>query len=295
MEITSSVVCYLFCRVSLGLVPSLMEKLMDILTKIVAKKQERLALAKEILPLEKLREQCVKNRHAGRFYAALAKPGVNIIAEIKKASPSKGLICKDFDPIAIAKDYQEGGAAAISVLTEEDFFQGSLEILKSVRKVVDLPLLRKDFIIEPYQVYEASLSGADAFLLIAALLETEQMIELAELGQELGLDALVEIHTEQELEKVLNSKLTIIGVNNRNLKTFTVDLATSLQLATLMPKEAIWVSESGINTSTDIEKLQKVGYKAFLVGEQLMRASQPKAALIELLGTKTLKITENLM
>lgn len=295
MEITSSVVCYLFCRVSLGLVPSLMEKLMDILTKIVAKKQERLALAKEILPLEKLREQCVKNRHAGRFYVALAKPGVNIIAEIKKASPSKGLICKDFDPIAIAKDYQEGGAAAISVLTEEDFFQGSLEILKSVRKVVDLPLLRKDFIIEPYQVYEASLSGADAFLLIAALLETEQMIELAELGQELGLDALVEIHTEQELEKVLNSKLTIIGVNNRNLKTFTVDLATSLQLATLMPKEAIWVSESGINTSTDIEKLQKVGYKGFLVGEQLMRASQPKAALIELLGTKTLKITENLM
>ncbi len=264
---------------------------MDILTKIVAKKQERLALAKEILPLEKLREQCVK-RPAGRFHAALAKPGVNIIAEIKKASPSKGLICKGFDPIAIAKGYQEGGGAAISVLTEEDFFQGSLEILKAIRKSVDLPLLRKDFIIDPYQVYEASLSGADAFLLIAALLDNEQMVELAQLGQELGLDALVEIHTEQELEKVLNSKLGIIGVNNRNLKTFTVDLTTSLQLASLMPKEAIWVSESGINTSADIETLQAVGYKAFLVGEQLMRANQPKMALMELLSVKALGIAE---
>lgn len=255
---------------------------MDILEKIVAKKKERLILAKEKLPLERLRQECIK-RSAGRFYAALAKPGTNIISEIKKASPSKGLICKDFNPTAIAQAYKEGGAAAISVLTEEDFFQGSLEILKSVRHSVELPLLRKDFIIEPYQVYEASYNGADAFLLIAALLETQEMVELALLGEELGLDALVEIHTEQELEKVLNSKLKIIGVNNRNLKTFNVDLETSIKLASLMPKEAIWVSESGINTALDIERLKKVGYKAFLVGEQLMRASDPKMALSELL------------
>lgn len=260
---------------------------MDILTKIVAKKQEKLTLAKEKIPLEKLREEC-NRQPAGRFYSALAKEGTNIIAEIKKASPSKGLICKDFDPVSIAKAYKEGGAAAISVLTEEDFFQGSLEILKMVHSVVDLPLLRKDFIIEPYQVYEASYFGAAAFLLIAALLETDQMLELAELGKELGLDALVEIHTEQELEKVLNSKLRIIGVNNRNLKTFTVSLDTSLNLSSLMPKDAIWVSESGINTVADIEKLQGVGYKAFLIGEQLMRASQPKIALSELLKVNTL-------
>jgi indole-3-glycerol phosphate synthase len=264
---------------------------MDILEKIVAKKQERLIAAKKALPLEKLQEQCAK-RSAGRFYNALAKKGTNIIAEIKKASPSKGLICKDFEPVLIAKAYKEGGASAISVLTEEDFFQGSLEILKKVRVAVDLPILRKDFIIDPYQIYEAAFVGADAFLLIAALLETEEMIELAALGEELGLDSLVEIHTEQELEKVLNSKLKIIGVNNRNLKTFTVNLDTSINLASLMPQEAIWVSESGINTALDIEKLKKAGYKAFLVGEQLMRSSDPKMALLELLQVNKFGMTQ---
>lgn len=258
---------------------------MDILTKIVAKKQERLIVAKEKLPLTELRKQCDK-RPAGRFEKALRRSGVNIIAEIKKASPSKGVICENFNPTEIARQYKEGGAAAISILTEEDFFQGSLDILKAVRKIVDLPILRKDFIVDEYQVYEAAKAGADAFLLIAALLEKSQIIELIELGEELGLDALVEIHTEQELEKVLNSSIKIIGVNNRNLKDFVVDLRTSLHLSTVMPKNAVWVSESGINTQEDIKGLQAVGYQAFLIGEQLMRNTQPKEGLIELLGRK---------
>ncbi len=258
---------------------------MDILTKIVAKKQERLLAAKEKLPLIELRKQC-DSRPAGRFEKALSQPKINIIAEIKKASPSKGVICEDFNPVEIAKQYKEGGASAISILTEEDFFQGSPEILKNVRKIIDLPILRKDFIFDEYQVYEAAHMGADAFLLIAAMLEKQQVIELIELGKELGLDALVEIHTEQELEKVLNSSINIIGVNNRNLKNFVVDLGTSLSLSKIMPKNTIWVSESGINTQADIQQLQTAGYQAFLIGEQLMRNTSPRDGLVELLGKK---------
>src|SRR5262249_33912204 len=149
---------------------------------------------------------------------------INVIAEIKRASPSKGVIRADFDPVKIAREYEEAGAAAISVLTEEDFFQGSLEILRSVRRTVEVPLLRKDFIVDEYQVYEAAWAGADAFLLIAAALEGDRISALSALGAELGLDALVEVHTAQELEKVLNCKAPIIGVNNRNLRTFEVDL-----------------------------------------------------------------------
>ncbi len=260
---------------------------MDILTKIVAKKQERLIVAKKKMPLDELKEKCVKRSEA-RFYSALIKPQVNIIAEIKKASPSKGIICENFNPTTIAKDYENGGASAISVLTEEDFFQGSLDILKAVRNAVRLPILRKDFIFDSYQVYEAALAGADAFLLIAAILEEKEIIELVELGKEFGLDALVEIHSEQELEKVLNSQVKIIGVNNRNLKNFTVDIDVSLQLAKRMPKDAIWISESGINNVVDITKLQEVGYHAFLIGEQLMRSQKPKEALQELLLKKHL-------
>lgn len=260
---------------------------MDILNKIIAKKRERLILAKEKMPLDELKEKCVK-RDKARFYNALIKSQVNIIAEIKKASPSKGIICENFDPTMIAKDYENGGASAISVLTEEDFFQGSLDILKNVRNTVKLPILRKDFIFDPYQVYEAALVGADVFLLIAAILEEKEIIELVELGIELGLDALVEIHSEQELEKVLDSQIKIIGVNNRNLKNFTVDIDVSLQLAKRMPKNAIWVSESGINNVADITKLQEVGYHAFLIGEQLMRSQKPKEALQELLPKKHL-------
>ena len=257
---------------------------MDILTKIINVKRQRIAAARAAYPLERLQADCAKRGAAGRFGAAISRPDrVNIIAEIKKASPSKGLICADFDPVRIAKEYTDSGAAAISVLTEEDFFQGSLEIFRSVRQVTDLPLLRKDFIVDPYQVYEAASSGADAFLLIAAVLEAVEIRELSALGAELGLEALVEVHTAQELEKVLNSRAAIIGVNNRNLKTFEVDLDTSIRLAATAPANVVLVSESGINTAEDIRRLRGAGYQAFLVGEQLMRSSKPGAALEALL------------
>jgi indole-3-glycerol phosphate synthase len=258
---------------------------MDILTKIINVKRERVAEARAAYPLARLQADCAKRRAPGRFRAAIGRPDrINIIAEIKKASPSKGLICADFDPVKIAKEYTASGAAAISVLTEEDFFQGSLEIFRSVRQVTDLPLLRKDFIVDPYQVYEAASAGADAFLLIAAVLEADEIEALLALGTELGLEALIEVHTAQELEKVLNSRASIIGVNNRNLKTFEVDLDTSIRLAALAPTDAVLVSESGINTAEDIRRLRGSGYHAFLVGEQLMRSSKPGAALEALLN-----------
>ena len=257
---------------------------MDILSKIVKKKRERIAEAKAAYPPALLLRECSGKRAGGRFREAICRSDrINIIAEIKKASPSKGLICADFDPVKIGKEYTAAGAAAISVLTEEDFFQGSLDILRSVRKITDLPLLRKDFIIDEYQIYEAAIAGADAFLLIASLLESEQITALSALGAELGLDSLVEVHTAQELEKVINSRALIIGVNNRNLKTFEVDLNTSIDLARRAPSGAVLVSESGINTADDIERLGNAGYHAFLVGEQLMRSGSPGAALGELL------------
>jgi indole-3-glycerol phosphate synthase len=256
---------------------------MDILTKNIEKKRRRIAEAKAVCSLDELKGRCV-SRPAGRFRAAIEQQDrINIIAEIKRASPSKGLICPDFDPVRIALEYTASGAAAISVLTEEDHFAGSLDILRAVRKVSSVPVLRKDFIIDEYQVYEAAEAGADAFLLIAALLEADRIDALSEVGAELGLDALVEVHTAHELEKVLNSSASIIGVNNRNLKTFEVDLNTSIRLAALAPQTSILVSESGINTADDIEMLRDAGYRAFLVGEQLMRSSSPGAALKALL------------
>ena len=257
---------------------------MDILEQIVAKKRLRLAQAQQKYSLTELKAH-LQPRSGQRLYQALSQPGVNIIAEIKRASPSKGLICKDFDPLAIAQTYQAAGAVAISILTEEDYFQGSLEILKAVRAVVTLPILRKDFIFDEYQVYEAAQAGADAFLLIAALLTPKQMTNLIHLGNELGLDALVEVHTATELTAVLTCPATIIGINNRNLKTFQVDLNTSLELAKISPKAMMLVSESGINNASDIAQLQPAGFKAFLVGEQLMRASNPGQALQALISS----------
>ncbi|MEW6734332.1 MAG: indole-3-glycerol phosphate synthase TrpC [Acidobacteriota bacterium] len=256
---------------------------MDILTKIVEVKRKRLAAAQAACPLVHLQKQC-RQQASGRFQAAIArKDRINIIAEIKKASPSKGLIRADCNPLTIAQEYQAAGAAAISILTEEDFFQGSLDTLRAVREHTELPLLRKDFIFDEYQVYEAAAAGADAFLLIAAMLSETEIINLAALGNELGLAALVEVHTAQELEKVLNSQQSIIGVNNRDLRTFEVDLNTSLRLAKQAPKEVLLVSESGINTTADIERLRAAGYQAFLIGEQLMRAESPGTALTALL------------
>lgn len=257
---------------------------MDILEQIVAKKRVRLAQAQQEYPLTELKSH-LQTRPGQRLYQALSQPGINIIAEIKRASPSKGLIREDFDPLAIAQEYQAAGAAAISVLTEQDYFQGSLEILKAVREVVTLPILRKDFIFDEYQVYEAAQAGADAFLLIAAMLTPQQITNLIHLGKELGLDALVEVHTVAELTAVLTCPATIIGVNNRNLKTFQVDLNISLELAKIAPKDMILVSESGINNADNIAQLQPAGFKAFLVGEQLMRASSPGQALKTLISS----------
>jgi indole-3-glycerol phosphate synthase len=262
---------------------------MDILSKIIAIKRQRVDAARAACPMENLCKSCPTDRSPGRFRAAIERADrINVIAEIKKASPSKGLICADFDPVKIAKEYTVSGAAAISVLTEEDFFQGSLDIFRAVREVTNLPLLRKDFIFDKYQVYEAAAAGADAFLLIAAILESEEITALSKLGAELGLDALVEVHTAQEMEKVVNCKAPIIGVNNRNLKTFEVDLDTSIGLARQTPTGTVLVSESGINTFSDIVRLRSAGYHAFLVGEQLMRASNPGAALQSLISNDSI-------
>ncbi len=217
------------------------------------------------------------------FAAALRRRDrVNVIAEIKQRSPSKGIICEDFDPVRIAESYASGGAGALSVLCEEDFFGGSLEHLEAVRGV-GLPLLRKDFIFDTYQLYESRVAGADAVLLIVALLEDDLLARLIGLANELGLDALVELHSADEMMRAARAGASIIGINNRDLTTFNVDLDTSIQLAPLAPEDAILVSESGINTGSDIRRLRSAGFSAFLVGEHLMRAQHPSEALMRLI------------
>jgi indole-3-glycerol phosphate synthase len=210
------------------------------------------------------------------------RPG--IVAEIKKASPSAGLLRPDFDPVAIAEECQKAGAAAISVVTEANFFQGGLETLAGLRWHIDLPLLRKDFIVDPYQVLEARHAGADAVLLIAALLDSASLKELRCSVEELGMDALVEVHTEEEVERALEAGSTLIGVNSRDLRSFEVSLDVCRRLAACLPREAVAVAESGIGTAEDIRWLSKVGYRGFLIGESLMRAPSPGAALTEFLS-----------
>jgi indole-3-glycerol phosphate synthase len=255
----------------------------DILARIVSRKREELAGLRP--RLAELERQAAAN--AGRqrgFRTALAGGAPAIIAEIKKASPSKGILAPDFRPVETARSYQQGGAAAISVLTDRDFFQGSLDDLRAVRAAVDLPVIRKDFTLENAHITEAAASGADAILLIAALFTAGEMRRLREFAQSLGLDALVEVHDEEELGRVVDSGADLIGVNNRDLRTFTVSLETSLRLAEHMPAGAIRVSESGIFTHGDVAKLSAAGYQAFLVGESLMKSPDPAAALKELRG-----------
>jgi len=254
-----------------------------VLDLIVAAKVKRVEEAKRRVPVESL--ATLGMRHPGSFGDALSREAnVNIIAEIKHRSPSKGIIREDFDPVWIAESYANGGAAALSVLCEEDFFGGSLEHLAAIRKSVDLPLLRKDFIFDEYQLYESALAGADAVLLIVAILEDELLERLIGLAKELGLDALVEVHSNDELGRAARAGASIIGVNNRDLTTFKVDLGTSLQLAPLTAEETILVSESGIGSGSDIMKLKVSGFNAFLIGEHLMRAQHPGAALRKLIA-----------
>lgn len=245
----------------------------DILAKIVARKREELVLLRpRQAELERRAADMVgKQRGFASSLRIRSLISPAIIAEIKKASPSRGLLSDDFRPTDIARGYELGGAAALSVLTDRDFFQGSLEDLVAVRRAVGLPVIRKDFTLEEGQIIEAAAHGADAVLLIAALHDTGGLRRLREFAGSLGLDVLVEVHDAEELARVIESGATVIGVNNRDLHTFEVSLETSIELAAAIPPTAVKVSESGIFTREHIESLRAVGYQAFLVGESLMK------------------------
>ena len=267
----------------------------NILDKIVEQKKREVAkLPARIIAAGDLRDAMLEHGERRDFVAALRKPrrgDIALIAEVKKASPSAGVICEDFDPVRIAKEYEAAGASCLSVLTDEKFFQGSLNHLKQVRAAVKLPLLRKDFIIDERQILEAIEWGADAILLIVAILSDAQLKKFHSLAREAGLAALVEVHDENELERALNAGAELIGVNNRDLKTFKVDLATTERLAQKLSspianrQSPILVAESGIHTRADVERLAKCGAKAILVGESLMRGNDIRTKILALLGS----------
>ncbi|MEO8028022.1 MAG: indole-3-glycerol phosphate synthase TrpC [Bryobacteraceae bacterium] len=250
----------------------------DILARIVARKREELDLAKPTRPaLERIASDSIPARRD--FAAALASDPPAIIAEIKKASPSKGVLSPNFDPAAIAKSYASGGAAALSVLTDRDFFQGSLEDLAAARVASGLPVLRKDFTIDEFHVVEAAAHGADAILLIAAILTPQELRRFRELAEAFRMASLVEVHNEAELVAALDSGARIVGVNNRDLHTFDVTLETAIALAPRIPADVIRVAESGIHSATDVARLRDAGFSAFLVGEHLMKSGDPAAAI----------------
>jgi indole-3-glycerol phosphate synthase len=260
----------------------LIDTIPHILGRIVAKKREELA---RDLPLDRW-ERAAANRVSGRrdFRAALAARTPAIIAEVKRASPSKGVLSHDFDPARIASAYERGGASAVSVLTDASFFQGSLGDLETARGAIGLPVLRKDFTIAEAQIVEAAAHGADAILLIAAILTERELRDFREAAARLGMAALVEAHNRAELDAAIGSGAEIIGVNNRDLTTFEVTLDTSVELARHMPPGVLLVSESGIHGPDDIARLRAAGYTAFLVGEHLMKSGDPEAALKRLVG-----------
>lgn len=257
---------------------------MAVLDDIVARCRETVAQAKARIPQRALEERPLYHEARRGFLAAVQQRKPAIIAEVKRASPSKGLIRSDFDPVWIAQRYAAAGASALSVLTEEHFFQGSLQYLAAIRAAVALPLLRKDFTLDPYQIVEARAWGADAVLLIAAILDDAQMKDLHAAAWAIGLDVLVEVHSEDELERVRGLGATLIGVNNRDLRTFVTRLATAEWLRPLMPAGVTAVAESGIETPADIARLRRAGYDVFLIGESLMRATDPGEALQTLLS-----------
>lgn len=260
----------------------------DILEKIIATKRDEIAESRsrvsEATLLEKAKER--KSGDIRDFAKALRNKNVErlsgVIAEVKKASPSKGLIRPDFFPAQIAASYERGGAACLSVLTDRQYFQGCPEFLEEARAACNLPVLRKDFIVEPYQVYEAAAMGADAILLIAAVLDASQMKELASLAKQFSMDVLVESHTEEDVEKALQIQDALIGINNRNLRNFTVDLKTTQKLLEGIPNDRTIVTESGIRTKDDVEFIRSLGVNCFLVGEAFMREEFPGQKLREL-------------
>jgi indole-3-glycerol phosphate synthase len=256
-----------------------------ILDDIIAYKKEELAETKRRVPLADIKSRAADAGPTRGFEIALAGgEEIRLIAEVKKASPSKGVIREDFDPAAIARSYESSGASCISVLTEQKFFQGSLEYLDALRKTVTIPLLRKDFIVDAYQIIEARAAGADAVLLIAACLERRQLEDLIGIARQLKLDVLVESHTYRELDKSLLAGARLVGINNRDLTTFTVDVQTTIDLMKDIPGDRTVVSESGIRTREDVVKLQRSGVDAILVGESLMREKDIEKKVKELLG-----------
>jgi indole-3-glycerol phosphate synthase len=261
----------------------------DILQQIVATKKSEVAAAKIRLSEAELRGR-VASGVAGpprNFFAALTREPeglVHIIAEVKKASPSAGVMKADFDPVAIARQYYAAGADALSVLTDEKYFGGKLEYIAAVKEAVPLPVLRKDFIIDPWQVWEARAADADSFLLIVATLSDAHLAELLGLGRELGMESLVEVHTRQELTRALAVDARIIGVNNRDLRTLEVRIETSYELIAAVPDQCIAVCESGLRSHDDLTRLRAAGFDAFLIGEHLMLQPDPAAALRVLLG-----------
>jgi indole-3-glycerol phosphate synthase len=255
----------------------------DILNTILARKHEEIEQRSRVRSLADLRARAANQPPTRGFVDAIRRKHAlgesAVIAEVKKASPSKGLIRKDFDPVQVARSYETGGAACLSVLTDVDFFQGSNLYLGAARQACSLPVLRKDFTVDPYQVYEARMIGADAILLIVAALEDGPMIEMANLAHELGMDVLVEVHDIDELERALQTDCELIGVNNRNLRTFEVSLDTTIELKGAVPPDRTLVTESGIATAADVAKMRDAGIETFLVGESFMREPDPGAAL----------------
>ena len=247
-----------------------MEKCPDILLKIVETKREEICEIRN--RLADFRAMAADAPPPLNFKEALATDGLSVIAEIKKASPSAGTISEDFNPAKIAEAYLEGGASAVSLLTDRDYFKGDINYLPEIRDILTIPVLRKDFIIDPVQIYEARAFGADSFLLISAILGKNQMEDLLGLGRELGMEPLVESHNEEELLRTISAGSEIIGINNRNLHNFEVDLAVSEKLFPMIPDTAVSVSESGIHSAEDAKRVRSAGFSAILVGESLMRS-----------------------
>lgn len=258
---------------------------MMILDEIAAKTVERIEELKKTVPLEEVKKAALAKEKSGHyFHKALSKDGISFICEVKKASPSKGVIAEHFPYVDIACEYEKAGACAISVLTEPYYFQGSNDYLKEIAGKVSIPLLRKDFVVDEYMIYEAHLLGASAVLLICAILDDSQLREYKKIADSLGLDALFEAHDENEIERAVNAGARIIGVNNRNLKDFTVDINNSVRLRELVPRDILFVSESGMKTQEDIRHLKENGTDAVLIGETFMRSDNKKEMLDRLRG-----------
>lgn len=254
-----------------------------ILDELASASKKRALKDQEIISLPEMKQMALNNKLEGfPFEKALSKKGLSFICELKKASPSKGLIASEFNPIQLVKEYEQAGADCLSVLTEPQWFLGSDEILKEVARTTSLPILRKDFTVDPYMIYQARVLGASAVLLIVSLLDDETLKEYLDIAHELGMSALVETHNEEEIERALKSGARILGINNRDLRNFNVDINHASFLADKIPDDILFVSESGIQTPEDVEQCRKIGADAVLIGETMMRAKNKKKKLEEL-------------